>query len=267
MTELTRTISKAMSGILEELELENETYITLDRLEELVNNLNIKTNASMVASRLKKSGWLLPTDQRGVWEFAPAAVAGAYSKNDPLREIKAFQLANSDIICFLCLQTAAWALGYADRVPSRKELAFEMIPRRRMSKEILVYKYLPSIPLKEARGVKILAPESILVHIATKPDLIKSWDGVMEWLPDVIYDIDLNMLLKELHIRPDSVKKRTGYLLQGMYPDASMLIHEKIIVKSKVRFGARTNSIRNDEYWGVVDTCLPFSPKELERVK
>jgi len=123
-------------------------------------------------------------------------------------EIKAFKLLNPSIECYVCLQTAAWVLGLADRVPVHKELAFSQIPRKQIPESVNSYKYSPTIPIRDVRGVSCLAPESIIVHIATKPDLT-----------------------------------------------------------SKIRFGARKQSIRNDEKWKVADTSLPFSTKEMEKVK
>lgn len=265
---MTRTISKSTAGILEDLELDNKTYVTLEELAELAKKHAVQTKPAMIASRLKKSGWLLPTKQRGVWEFASAAMAGPYSKNDPLKEIKAFQLLHPELKSYVCLQTAAWAMGLADRVPVRKELAFKQIPRKQMPEVIAIYKYSPTIDIREVRGVPCLAPESILVHIATKPDLVKSWESVMEWLPDVVYESEIPNLLEEISERNDSVKRRTGYLLQGMYPDAADAIYNSISKPvSKIRFGSRKQSIRNDEKWKISDTALPFSTKELEKVK
>lgn len=64
--------SRAMSAILQELELENETYITTIRIQELAEKHSIGSSPSLIAHRLKESGWLLATPQKGVWEFAPA---------------------------------------------------------------------------------------------------------------------------------------------------------------------------------------------------
>ena len=265
---MTRTISRSMSGILEDLELDNKTYGTLEELAEIAKKHKVSTEPAVIASRLKHSGWLLPTAQRGVWEFASASMAGPYSKNDPLKDIKAFQLSNPNLKSYVCLQTAAWAMGLADRVPMHKELAFPQIPRKRIPNAITAYIYNPTINVRNVRDVDCLAPESILVHIATKPDMIQSWESVMEWLPDVVYDCDINNILIEIADRTDSVKRRTGYLIQGMYPDASDDIFNSIPKPtSKIRFGARKQSVRNDEKWKISDTTLPFSPKEMERVK
>ena len=257
-----------MAEILGELELNQTQYITLEELAFLAEKYHVLTKPSIIASRLKDSGWLLPTGQRGVWEFASASMAGSYSKNDPLKDVKAFLLLNASLNCYVCLHTAAWALGLADRVPLHKELAFSQPPRKRIPAGIKVYKYHPVIELKHVKDVPCLAPESILVQIASKPDIVDSWESVMEWLPDVVYESKVEMILAEIDERTDSVKRRTGYFLQGMYPEASNAIFD-VIQKpaSKIRFGSRKQAVRNDEKWKISDTALPFSPKEMERVK
>lgn len=265
---MTRTISKSMAEILEELELNQTQYITLEELAFLAKKHHVLTKPSIIASRLKHTGWFLPTGQRGVWEFAPASMAGSYSKNDPLKDVKAFLLLNSTLNCYICLHTAAWALGLSDRVPLHKELAFLQPPRKRIPAGIMVYRYHPTIELRNVRGVPCLAPESILVHIATKPDIVHSWESVMEWLPEVVYESKKEIILAEIDGRTDSVKRRTGYFLQGMYPEAADAIFDSIQKPiSKIRFGSRKQAVRNDEKWKISDTALPFSPREVEKVK
>lgn len=265
---MTRTITKTTSKILEELELENETYVTTNDIASLAIKHGILTNPSMIIYRLKQSGWLLPTSQQGVWEFAPASMAGPYSKNDPLKDIIVFQKSNPEIKCFVCMQTSAWAQGLADRIPSHKELAFLEIPKKHIPDSIIAFKYAPNIePIKE-KGVLCLAPESIVVHIASKPSSVSSWDAVLEWFPEVVFETTIENLLFELDNRNNSVKRRTGYLLQGMYPEAAQSIYSSLPKPtSKIRFGGRKKAKRNDEKWMISDTVLPISPLEMEKVK
>ena len=264
---MARTISKAMADILQELELENESYITTGRIQELAEKYSIGSSPSLIAARLKKEGWLIATSQRGVWEFAPAAVAGSYSKNDPLMPIKSFMIANPDTSCYLCMQSAAWVLGVADRLPSHTEVAFPEFPKKHLPIQILGYYYKPNIEIVIKKGVPSLAPESVLIHMTTKPSNVRSWDSAMEWLPDLIYETDKEAILKELNGRPNSVHQRTGYLLQSMYPDAAKAIRESIQIRSKVRFGPRERALRNDEDWMISDTLLRVSPRKMEKVK
>ncbi len=265
---MTRTISQSMSHILEELELENKTYVSSDEITVLAKKYGILTDPYKIVSRLNRSGWLLPTSHRGVWEFAPASMAGPYSRNEPLKDIRVFQKANPDIRCYICLQTAAWALGLADRIPAIKELAFEKIPRKRISEPIAAFRYTPVIEPRKEKNILCLVPESIIVHIASKPDIIRSWESAMEWIPDIVYETTTENILLELSDKNDSVKRRTGYLLQNMFPDASDTIYNNISKpSSKIRFGSRESAVRNDQKWMISDTVLPFSPKEMERVK
>lgn len=81
---MARSIPKGFSGVLEELELERPQLVTTSQLASLCERSGIRTPAKVVASRLREKGWLLATPQRGVWEFAPAELAGPYSSADPL---------------------------------------------------------------------------------------------------------------------------------------------------------------------------------------
>ncbi len=265
---MTRTISHSMSGILEDLELESKKYVTADELSVLAEKYGVLSDPYKIAIRLKQLGWLLPTSQRGIWEFASASMAGPYSKNEALRDIIIFQIANSEVECYLCLQTAAWAMGLADRIPSVKELAFLKIPRTRFPKSIAAFRYKPVIEPRKVKDVLCLVPESIIVHIASKPDIVQSWESAMEWIPDVIYETTIESILLELSDKNDSVKRRTGYFLQAMYPDAAEAVYDSITKPaSKIRFGGRNPALRNDEKWMISDTALPFSPKEMEKIK
>ena len=264
---MARIISESMSGILEELELESETFVTTRRLRELAGKYSVGTSPALIAHRLKKAGWLITTPQKGVWEFAPASYAGAYSKNDPLTGIKAFQIANPEIPFYLCMQTAAWAHGIADRLPLHTEVAFPTMPSKRLPEQIHAYHFTPNLETVIKKEVPCLACESVLVQMTAKPSGINSWESAMEWLPDLVYEFDIDKLLQELNGRANSVRQRTGYLLQGMYPEAADAIRQTTEVHAKVRFGPRQYARRNDETWKISDTILPISPKDMERVK
>lgn len=103
--------------------------------------------------------------------------------------------------------------------------------------------------------------------MAQSPLSVRSWSGAAEWLPDVMYEVSGEALLKELEGRPASVWARTGYLVQGFRPDAAKAIGDAFSPKSKVRFGGRGKATRNDERWLVSDTILPFDPREMEAVR
>lgn len=264
---MTRSIPSGMSGILSELELNRPELITIGDLEKLVSSEGIASPARVVAARLREHGWLLATSQRGVWEFAPAEVAGAYSSADPLISIKAFALANPSIKYALTFQSAAWALGLADRVPSCIEVAFESQPKIKIPEKLSYSSYKPNLPIRQVKNVAVLPPESIVIHMVQRPSAVRSWKSAVEWLPDVAYEIETERLQEELHGRDASVWARTGYLLQGMRPDIAEALLKQFKPKTKVRFGTASKSIRNDERWKVADTLLPFDPRKMESVR
>lgn len=262
---MARSIPKGLSEVLEELELERPQLVTTPQLSELCEHSGVRTPAKVVASRLRERGWLLATPQRGVWEFAPAELAGAYSSADSLLPLKAYAAAHPDHKFALASQTAAWALGLADRVPTVLDAAFERMPES-VPDGVHASTYRPNIPTVAAKGTAALAPESIVVHMAQRPSAVRSWQGVAEWLPDVAYELDAATVLNELGGRPRSVAARTGYLLQGVRPDVADAVMEAIPPRSKVRFGTGS-AIRNDERWQVSDSTLPFDPREMEEAR
>jgi hypothetical protein len=265
---MTRTISASMAVVLERLELERPTIVTSKNLSEILNDAGIQTPARIVAERLRKKGWLLPTVKPGAWEFVPASSAGVFSSNDPLLVVKSL-ISKHPALCFgLTFQTAAWMHEVADRVPARLECATENIQSSRViSNRMSASMFSPRLAYKELRGVPVLAPESVIVHMAEKPRAVRSWQSALEWLPDLAELLDVELLLEEVATRSGVSKARTGYLLQGMRPDISDAIYELDMPKYKTWFGPRAPLLRHDNKWLVADTMLPFNPSKVGSVE
>lgn len=262
-----RTISRGLSGLLEELELEQPTLVTLDQLAVLVQRHELRTPPRIVAARLRDEGWLLTTGRQGVYEFAPAAVAGAYSRNDPLTSLRAFLLRRPGVRCGLTLQSAAWAHGLADRVPSRPEVAAATSElARQLPDQLAASVFDPHLDYETLRGVPVLPLASVAVHMAARPAAVRSWASALEWLPDLAHELDQSSLRAELSGRPTTVQVRAGYLLQGLRPDLSEDLRSTRAPSSKTWFGPRGPLKRHDANWLVADTLLPFDPRALESV-
>lgn len=260
---MTRAITPSMAPILKELELAADDIVTMERLDDLVRAIGLRTSARVVAARLRQRGWLLETGQRGVWEFAPAASAGPYSRGGPTLRLRAL-LARRNIACGLTFQAAAWALGVADRAPSRVEVAVaDEHDTARMSDTFSISVFAPHIPYREAKGVPCLGPASVLTHMATSPNRVRSWSSAGEWLPELAADAGTPDVLAELEGRPATVAARIGYLLQGLRPDITSQI---VGPSTKTWFGPRRATIRHDSTWQIADTLLPFDPRSLEPV-
>lgn len=262
-----RTISESLSPILEDLELDRPQLVSLADLRAMCERHRIGTEPRVVASRLKQKGWLVATPQRGVWEFAPAELAGSYSSADPLLALKAFNIAHPESRNALRGQSAAWALGLADRAPSTISVAFEERPKVKIPPDLAPVTFMPRNPVRFTRGVNVLGPASIVTQMAERPSSVRSWQSAAEWLPDVAFEVDERELLKELEGRPSSVAQRTGYLLQGMRPDLAAAVADTYATQAVAKMGTSEAPIRYDQKWMVSDALLPFDPRELEAVK
>jgi hypothetical protein len=265
---MTRTVSFSEAGVLERLELDRPAVVTIERLRDLLGELGVGTSPSVFAARLRAKGWLLPTGQRGVWEFAPAAAAGPYSSHDPLLGLKSFLALNPDAGCALTFQAAVWAHGLADRVPNRPEVAVsDLALKRRLPDGLDGSVFRPGLGVVALRGVPVLAVDSVLVHMCAKPGDVRSWASGQEWLPGLAAELDGADLIAELSPRPGSVRARAGYLLQGMRPDLAEAIWGLSAPGGKTWFGARGPLVRHDNRWQIADTLLPFDPRALEAVR
>lgn len=265
---MTRNIPTHLAPILEKLELEKPSLVSMQQLEKIVKAAGIKTEVRVVASRLRERGWLLATPQAGIWEFAPAELAGPFPSLDPFMPLQAYLLKRPAAKCAITLQTAAWARGFADRVPPVIEVAFSQNSTFPKSPaQMCLSKFTPKILPEIIKGVPVLTPESIIVQMSLKPSSVRSWESAFEWLPELAYEADAERIVRELLGRSLAVAQRCGYLLQGMRPDLSRIIHYEFPPKTKVRFGSRSKALRNDEYWLISDPLLPFNPKEISAVK
>jgi hypothetical protein len=256
-----------MAPVLERLELDRPEVVTTASLAALLDEAHLATPTRVVASRLRESGWLLATSQRGVWEFVPAEVAGPYSRHDPVMPLKAFLVAHPSDSAALTFQAAAWAHGLADRVPARLEVAVPSgLVSRRLPNALAPSVFVPALPTVGLRGVPTLRVESILAHMAAKPNHVRSWTSAAEWLPDVAAAATWDNLFPELQSRPQSVAARAGHLLQGWRPDLADQIESSFPVSSRTWFGPRGKMLRHDARWQVADTLLPFDPRQMGAV-
>jgi hypothetical protein len=258
---MTRSIPPSLAPVLERLELDATDLVTTAHLDEILRETRIRTATRTVATRLRERGWLLATGQRGVWEFAPAATAGPYSRGGHTRLLRS-ALARSDIACGLTFQAAVWAHGLAERAPSRIEVAAATERNaRRLPDALDVSVFAPHLGYQTAKGVPALRPASVLTHMATAPNRVRSWTSALEWLPGLAAEIDPAEVLTELDGRPATVTARLGYLLQGLRPDITELLPRP---STKTWFGPRRPTLRHDNHWQIADTLLPFDPRHLE---
>lgn len=266
---LTRTIPASLSPILAELELESARLVTSGELADLVRRSGVRTEARVVADRLRRLGWLLPTATAGVWEFAPGSHAGPVGHGDQYLELRAALAARPSLDASVCLLSALAAQGLSDRGPDRLEVA---VPRSRgvpdgLRRAARVVVFAANLAPVRPQGVPVHAPATVLVHFAARPTDVIGWGAVADALPDLIdaaspADVDL-----ELAGRARSVRVRLAYLVQGVSPElADHLLPPKDggRTAAKVWFGPRASLKRHSSRFAVADTLLPFDPATLQ---
>lgn len=263
---MARAITKGLAPVVERLELDRPEVVTLRDIERICSEEGVATAPRMVASRLKNAGWLLPTGIRGAWEFAPAELAGPYSSYDPLLPVKAIAAASDSARPMLRGQTAAWAMGLADRVPSTVEVAFRPGAHGVLPNGVSACAYQTNLPLKRAKGAYSLAPEAVLVQMAERPSSVRSWASAAEWLPDVMAEMGEEDTLRELQGRTAATAQRVGYLLQGARPDIAAAVFAAKEPKGVARFG-KGPTLRSCAKWMVADAELPWDPQQLKETE
>jgi len=268
MTAPTRAIPPSLSPILAELELDAPHVVSLAELKDLVNRAGVGTEPRVVAARLRRLGWLLPTATAGVWEFAPAAHAGPIRHGDQFLELRAALATRPSLDAAVCLVSALAARGLTDRAPDRLEIAIrtgELVPRglRRAARIVIFGANLASGRLS---GVPVNQPATVLVHLAARPTDVRGWGAIAEALPELLEVVAPADIDVELAGRPRSVRVRLAYLVQGVAPDlADRLVPPDEGGRSapKVWFGPRASLKRHSSRFSVADTLLPFDPASL----
>jgi predicted transcriptional regulator of viral defense system len=264
-----RTLPRGLAPIVEALELDQVSLVTIGLIEEIRLRAGLATPANVLASRLRARGWLLATPQRGVYEFAPGSHAGPLSRGILTLPLQAALRAQPRPDVGLTFQSAAWALGLADRAPSRLEVAAPNAKTASRLARVLgegarVLVFTPHLPWETRHGVLVLSVESLLVHMAAHPRNVRSWTSALEWLPDIAADASPVRAVIEVTDRPASVATRLSYLLSGLRPDIADAVAPP--PRGKVYFGPRGRLLRHDATRQVADTLLPFDPRTLPAV-
>jgi predicted transcriptional regulator of viral defense system len=265
---MTRRIPPSLSPILTELELEAAQVVSLAELAELVQRAGIGTEPKVVADRLRKLGWLLPTATAGAWEFAPAAHAGPIGHGDPYLELRAALVAQPSLDAAVCLTSALAAHRLVERAPDRLEVAVRAggsVPRG-LRRAAWVVVFDAHLSPEQSLGVPVHRPATVLVHLASRPADVRGWGAIADALPELVDAATPTDVDAELAGRPRSVRVRLAYLAQGVAPDLAECLlppDQGGRAAPKVWFGPRAPLKRHSTRFSVADTVLPFDPATL----
>lgn len=263
MTVPVRSLSKQLAPIVAELELRQPILVTLEELALLAEQAGLRTPAKVIAARLRATGWLLPTGQRGVYEFAPGSHAGPYGHGDPFIDLRAAILAEHYPVA-VALLSALWLHGIAERAPDRHELAVPVgatVPGS-LKQRMRVVHFTARLPIADIDQLSVHQPSTILVHLATRPGDVRGWTTFAEALPELAARSSADDLERELNGRPGVVRPRLAYLLSGVAPEVADRL-QPATPQSVTWFGRSRASRRFDKHFNVADGLLPFDPRAL----
>lgn len=263
MTALSRSLSQSMARIVAELELRQPTLVTVEELAEFAHEAGLRTPAKVLAARLRATGWLLPTAQRGVYEFAPGSHAGPFGHGDPFIDLRATLLSGQQPVT-VALQSALWLHGLAERVPDRHEVAIPVGTNVSPSirERMRVVRFSHRLPPADLEQLPVHPPATILVHLATKPGDVRGWHSFAEALPELVSRSSAEDLDRELERRPSTVRPRLAYLLSGVAPQTADRL-QPIQPRNVTWFGASRAARRFDKRFNIADALLPFDPRTL----
>lgn len=265
---MARSIPASLAPLVELLELERPTPLSVRQIAELIARTEMRTPTRVAIQRLAARGWLLPSGIRGVWEFAPGERAGAFSDGDPLLPVRAVLAAAGSAsprhLPSVALGSALWLHDLADRAPDIPEVAIPektavSAPLARRCRVVHFSARVPSV--RKRGGILVHTPATILVHLAHRPRDVRSWAGILEVLGRLVAAADEQQIHTELEGRPHATRVRLAYLLSGVAP--ALADRLRATPRGKVWFGPRRPLRHHDARLNVADTVLPVSPRTL----
>jgi hypothetical protein len=252
-----RTTPQGLAPLLQLLELEQPTVITSTQMVEYARDAGIEWPTDLLVRRLREHGWLLPLATKGVWEFAPAARAGAFGSGDPFIELRAVLARNPERPLAVAAESAAFLLGLSSRRPEPECVG--ATPGERLPKALAEYRVVrwrPTTPYLEREGLPVWSPATLLVSMASRPSTYHDWPNVGEWLVQAVAQLEVDAIARELEGRPSGAWARAAYLIhRGGAPEGAQLLQQNAPkAKGPHYLGDRSSPGRYMALYDVIDS-------------
>lgn len=254
-----RSVPRSIAGVLEALELDQPTLVTLDMLEQITADTASSASAQHAARMLREQGWLLPLRTPGVWEFAPGARAGALGGGDPFIQLRG-RLATRPIDVTVAAESAAWLHGLSTRFPERHVIAIPAGAKLPKSlDEFRVVRWSPADTLHDHEGLPVWSVATLLAFMGARPDRYRDWPNVSEWLTQASTNVSVDALRRELADQPRSGWARTSHLLSlgGQDEMADALFSSAPPGSGPFHLGPRSEPSKYSRRFEVIDHIFP----------
>lgn len=252
-----RSVPAGFAPLLQSLELEQPRVVTTAQIGDFAQEAGLGVPVDVVVRRLRERGWLLPLATRGVWEFAPAARAGAFGSGDPLIELRAVLARDPEAPLAAAAESAAYLLGLSSRRPETECVGAP--PVLRPLKSLAAYRLVrwsAAIPPVRREGLPVWSLPTLLGFMAVRPGGYRDWPNVGEWLVQAASAVDVDELVREIEGQSAGSWARAGYLLSrgGATSSASALMQRAPQGAGPYYLGDRDTPGRYDATFDVIDS-------------
>ncbi len=210
-----RVISRSVAEVVEQLELDGDLLVTVDRLTSVMSERGLRGDPRRLGYELQRAGWLGRLRSRHVWEFLPGARGGAYGSGDRFIEFRAQRAVDPTWGGVLAMESAASVLGLAARIPELEVVALprgEPFPKAFVGQWRHVRVDFPELALTTIDGLPSWNLEGLLVGIAARPSAYHDVAGLGQWLAQVD-TVDVQTVIGLLRLMGAATRQRTAYLL------------------------------------------------------
>lgn len=257
---MARVITRPVADVIEQLELDGDTIVTVDRLASVMDEVGATGSPRMLAYELQREGWLGTLRSRGAWEFLPGSRAGSYSSGDRFLEFRAQRELRPEWPGVLAMESAASLLGLAQRIPDREIIALPddaAFPKAMSGQWRCVRIEIPNEGVTVINGLPTWDREGLLVGISIRPSGYKDIAGLGQWLSERPFDVDINKVLRLRASASAAARQRTAYLLQvSGNREAAQEIVDADPPTETAWIGPRSQGGRYDPVTRVNDTLL-----------
>lgn len=209
-----RDVTKALAPLLQQLELEQPRVVTKVELGSLATLAGVDWPVEVVVRRLREAGWLLDLRTRGVWEFAPAARAGAFGSGDPFIELRATLARDGGSLFAIAAESAAYLLGLASRRPDREVIGAPAGVRTpKALGDLRVVHWTPRTEFVVKDELPVWSATTLLAFMAARPGGYRDWPNVGEWIVQAARVTPVDAIAEELSGHPRAAWARAAYLL------------------------------------------------------
>ncbi len=134
---------------------------------------------------LKASGWLLPTQTRGWWEFAPGVRGGAYASGNPYMALIAALSKRPNLELAVTMESAAFMHRLSEHRPRKDVIAVPKGVSRQgsLGSYRQVELQLPKFASVQMDEIPVHSIAGLLAAMAIRPLAFRDWANVKKWLP------------------------------------------------------------------------------------